>query len=149
MDYNRIAMGNSAHSESIKKIVKTTTVDIKNQTPKELKPMAIEFTDANFETEVLQSDQPVLVDFGAEWCMPCKMIAPVIDSLTDKFDGKAKIGKLDTDNNRNTAIKYNITAIPTIMIFKDGQLAKQFVGMVPESDIASAINEILSEVLSE
>ncbi len=107
--------------------------------------MALEFTDANFEIEVLQSDQPVLVDFGAEWCMPCKMLAPIIDSLADKFDGKAKIGKLDTDSNRDIAVKYNITAIPTIMIFKDGQLAKQFVGMVAEGDIASAINEVLSE----
>ena len=105
--------------------------------------MALEFTDANFDAEVLQSDQPVLVDFGAEWCMPCKMIAPTIDAIAETFTGKAKVGKIDTDSNRDTAIKYNITAIPTIIIFKNGEIAKQFVGMASEDDLSAAINEAI------
>ena len=109
--------------------------------------MALEFTDTNFDAEVLQSDQPVLVDFGADWCMPCKMIAPTIDAIAETFDGKAKVGQLDTDNNRDTAIKYNITAIPTIILFKNGEVAKQFVGMVPEGDIVAALNEVVGEQL--
>ena len=88
----------------------------------------LEFTDANFENEVLKSDQPVLVDFWAEWCMPCRMLAPTIDELAGEFDGSAKIGKLDTDSNRDVSVKYGITAIPTFLLIKDGEVVKQMVG---------------------
>ncbi len=87
-----------------------------------------EFTDANFDTEVLKSSTPVLVDFWAEWCPPCKALGPTIDKLADQYAGKVKIGKVDTDANRETALKYRIDSIPTILFFKNGQLTKKFVG---------------------
>ncbi len=87
-----------------------------------------EFTDANFEAEVVKSAQPVVVDFWAEWCMPCRMLAPAIEKLAADYDGKAKIGKLDTDANREVSVKYGISAIPTVLIFKDGEVAQKFVG---------------------
>ena len=103
-----------------------------------------EFTDENFEQEVLQSDQPVLVDFWAEWCMPCKMLAPTIDEVASSFNGKAKVGKLDTDANRNVSMKYGISAIPTVLLFKDGEIAKKFVGITNKNDLEAAINEAIA-----
>lgn len=100
-----------------------------------------EFTDANFEAEVLKSSQPVLVDFWAEWCMPCRMLAPVVDSVAEEFAGKAKVGKLDTDSNRGVSVKYGITAIPTVIVFKNGQVAKKFVGLTKKEDLAAALTE--------
>lgn len=99
-----------------------------------------EFTDQNFETEVLKSDKPVLVDFWAEWCMPCKMLAPTIEKLADSYNGKVKVGKLDTDSNRDTAMKYGISAIPTVLLFKDGQVAQKFVGLRQERDFKEALD---------
>jgi len=99
-----------------------------------------EFTDGNFDGEVLKSSQPVLVDFWAEWCMPCRMLGPTIDALADQFNGKAKIGKLDTDANRQVAMKYGITAIPTIIIFKGGQPVKKLVGIAKKEDLAAALD---------
>lgn len=101
-----------------------------------------EFTDSNFETEVLQADQPVLVDFWAEWCQPCRMLAPVIDELAGEYDGKAKVGKLDTDSNREVAMKYGISAIPTVILFKDGEVARKFVGLTPKDQFKAAIDEV-------
>lgn len=98
-----------------------------------------EFTDANFEQEVLRSDQPVLVDFWAEWCMPCRMLAPTIDAVAERFAGKVKVGKIDTDANRDIAVRYNISAIPTIIVFKDGEVAKRLVGLKSEDDLADAL----------
>ncbi len=103
-----------------------------------------QFTDDNFEAEVLQSDKPVLVDFWAEWCMPCRMLAPTIDELAGEYEGKVKVGKMDTDANRNTGIKYQISAIPTVMIFKGGELAKKFVGVTSKGDLAKALDEVAS-----
>jgi thioredoxin 1 len=102
----------------------------------------LEFTDDNFETEVLGSDTPVLVDFWAEWCMPCKALAPTIDAIADDFDSKAKVGKLDIEAARSTAMMYNIGSIPTVLIFKNGQPAKQFVGMTSKDDLAAALSEL-------
>ena len=99
-----------------------------------------EFTDTNFETEVLKSDQPVLVDFWAEWCMPCRMLAPTIDKIADAYEGKVKVGKLDTDSNREVAIKYQISAIPTVILFKNGQVAQKFVGLRQERDFKEALD---------
>jgi thioredoxin 1 len=102
--------------------------------------VALEFTDANFQDEVLSSDQPVLVDFWAEWCGPCKMLGPVIDELATEFDGKAKIGKVDIDTNRDAAVKYEIQSIPSIIIFKDGKITNKFVGIASKDDLSEAIN---------
>ena len=89
----------------------------------------VEFTDQNFEQEVLNSTQPVLVDFWAEWCMPCRMLAPTIDKIATEYAGKVKVGKVDTDANREISIKYGISAIPTVILFKNGQVAQKFVGL--------------------
>lgn len=99
-----------------------------------------EFSDQNFEAEVLQSEQPVLVDFWAEWCMPCRMLAPTIEKLASEYAGKVKVGKLDTDANRDTAMKYGINAIPTVILFKGGQIAQRFVGLRQERDFRDAID---------
>ncbi len=92
----------------------------------------ITFTDDNFETEVLQSDKPVLVDFWAVWCGPCKMIAPFVEELAVELEGKAKVGKLDVDNNQESAIKYGVRSIPTVLIFKGGKVFDTIIGAVPK-----------------
>ncbi|MBC8310220.1 MAG: thioredoxin [Phycisphaerales bacterium] len=102
--------------------------------------MALEFTDENFQDEVLSSDQPVLVDFWAEWCGPCKMLGPIIDELATEFDGKAKVGKVDIDTNRDAAVKYEIQSIPSIIIFKNGEITNKFVGIASKDDLSEAIN---------
>jgi thioredoxin 1 len=100
-----------------------------------------EFTDANFESEVVKSDVPVLVDFWAEWCQPCKMLAPTIDEIAKDFAGKAKVGKVDTDSNREVSAKFGIRAIPTVILFKDGEPVKQFVGLTQKEELASALQD--------
>lgn len=100
------------------------------------------FTDDNFDAEVLNSAVPVLVDFWAEWCMPCKMLSPTIDALAEEFKGRAKVGKVDTDSNRETAVKYGISAIPTVIIFKNGEVAKKFVGLQSKNDFAAALESL-------
>jgi thioredoxin 1 len=99
-----------------------------------------EFTDQNFDGEVLGAAEPVLVDFWAEWCMPCKMLAPTIEKIASSYAGKVKVGKLDTDSNRDTAMKYGISAIPTVILFKGGQVAQKFVGLRQERDFKEAID---------
>jgi thioredoxin 1 len=98
------------------------------------------FTDANFKSEVLDSATPVLVDFWAEWCMPCKMLTPTIDALADEFAGKVKVGKVDTDSNRNTAVQFGISAIPTVIMFKGGQVVKKWVGLTSKNELAGALS---------
>lgn len=107
-------------------------------------PHVKEFTDSNFETEVLKASEPVLVDFWAEWCMPCRMLAPTIDKLAAEYAGRAKIGKLDTDANRDVSMKFGISAIPTILVFKDGQVRQKFVGLKRESELREALDALLS-----
>jgi thioredoxin 1 len=92
----------------------------------------ITFTDDNFASEVLQSDKPVLVDFWAVWCGPCKMIAPFVEELAGELEGKAKVGKLDVDNNQESAIKYGVRSIPTVLIFKGGKVVDTIIGAVPK-----------------
>jgi len=92
----------------------------------------ITFTDGNFVAEVLQSDKPVLVDFWAVWCGPCKTIAPIVEELAGEFEGKAKVGKLDVDNNQESAIKYGVRSIPTVLIFKGGKVVDTIIGAVPK-----------------
>jgi len=103
----------------------------------------LEFNDGNFGENVLDAQQPVLVDFWAEWCQPCKMLAATIDEVADTYEGKAKIGKLDIDNNKEVAMKFNISAIPTVLIFKDGVVAKQFVGLTRKEDIVEAMDALV------
>ena len=99
-----------------------------------------EFTDANFAADAMQSDVPVLVDFWAEWCGPCRMIAPVIDELAGEYEGRARIGKLDVDSNREVATQFGIMSIPTVLVLKNGEIAKKFVGIAQKSDIAEALD---------
>ena len=101
-----------------------------------------EFTDQNFETEVLKSDQPVLVDFWAEWCPPCRALTPTIEKLANDYVGKVKVGKVDTDSNRDISIKYNISSIPTLLVFKNGQIAQKFVGLRGEKDLRAALDSV-------
>lgn len=100
----------------------------------------IELSDSNFEQEVLNSTQPVLVDFWAEWCGPCKMLAPTIEELADEYVGKVRIGKVNTDDNRDTSVKYGINAIPTLILFKGGEIANRFVGLANKEEVKKALD---------
>ena len=102
----------------------------------------LELTDETFEAEVIQCDLPVLVDFWAEWCMPCRMVAPTIEELAGEYAGRVKVGKLDTDANREVAAKFGISAIPTIILFKGGQVAKKFVGVTAKDEFVSELNAV-------
>ena len=105
--------------------------------------MVNEFTTDNFEKEVLSADKPVLVDFWAEWCGPCKMIGPVIEELYKEYDGKAVIGKLNVDENQDIATNYNIRSIPTLLVFKNGEIVDKIVGAVSKSVLAGKIDNQL------
>ena len=102
-----------------------------------------EFTDQSFETEVVQADLPVLIDFWAVWCGPCKAIAPTIEEIADDYTGKVKVGKLNVDQNQNTAMQYGVRSIPTLLIMKSGEVVSQIVGAVPKENITKALDEIL------
>jgi thioredoxin 1 len=104
---------------------------------------AIELTDASFDEVVHNSDIPVLVDFWAPWCEPCKMLAPIIEEIANDYAGKAKICKLNTDEARDSAIEFGISAIPTTILFKDGQVQKKWVGLTSKKDLTAAINKLL------
>ncbi len=103
----------------------------------------VELTDANFETEIEKDGGVCLVDFWAEWCPPCRMVAPTVEEIAGEYDGKAKVGKLDTDANRDTASKFGITAIPTLIVFKDGEIAKRFTGVTSKDDLTAALDEAI------
>lgn len=105
--------------------------------------MAMEFNKANFQTEVIDSDVPVLVDFWAPWCGPCKMIGPIVEELAKEFAGKAKIGKVNVDDNQDLAGSFGIRGIPTVMLFKGGEVVGQFVGLRPKEDLAAALNDAI------
>ncbi|MCY7370279.1 MAG: thioredoxin TrxA [Polaromonas sp.] len=101
-------------------------------------------TDATFEADVLQSKQPVLVDYWAEWCGPCKMIAPILDDVASSYDGKLRVAKMNVDENRDIPAKFGIRGIPTLMIFKDGQLAATKVGAMNKSQLTAFIDQQLA-----
>ena len=103
----------------------------------------IELTDATFDKTVHNSDVPVLVDFWAPWCGPCKMIGPIVEEIADEYADKAKVCKLNTDDARDSAMEFGISAIPTLILFKDGQVQKKWVGLTSKKDLAAAIDEHL------
>lgn len=103
----------------------------------------ISTSDANFEAEVLQSDVPVLVDFWAEWCGPCKMIAPILDEISSEFEGRVKVAKLNIDENPSTPPKYGVRGIPTLMLFKNGEVDATQVGALSKSQLANFLNDNL------
>jgi thioredoxin 1 len=105
---------------------------------------AIEITDDSFEAEVLQSDTPVIVDFWATWCGPCKMIAPILEEIAVEFGDKIKVTKLDVDSNNQTAGKYNIMSIPSLLIFKNGEVVDQIVGAVPKAQLIDRLQKVLA-----
>lgn len=107
-----------------------------------MKPITI--TDDNFSAEVLQSDKPVLIDFWAVWCGPCKMIAPIVEELAVEYDGKIKVGKLDVDNNQQSAINYGVRSIPTLLIFKGGKVVDTIIGAVPKVHIKQKVEAALN-----
>jgi thioredoxin 1 len=106
-----------------------------------MKPITI--TDSNFNDEVLKSDKPVLIDFWAAWCGPCKMIAPIVDELAAEYEGKLKVGKLDVDDNQQTAIQFGVRSIPTLLIFKDGEKKETIIGAVPKGQIVQKLQTVL------
>ncbi|MFP4644926.1 MAG: thioredoxin [Spirochaetales bacterium] len=101
----------------------------------------VTITKDNFESEVKNSGVPVLLDFWADWCMPCKMVAPVLEELSSEYDGKLKIGKVDVDQNQELASQYNVVSIPTLLLMKDGEVVKQQVGAVPRAQIEELIKD--------
>lgn len=108
----------------------------------------IEITDANFEQEVIKSDIPVLIDFWAVWCGPCKAIAPIMTELAAEYEGRLKVGKLDIDNNQEVSVKYGIRSIPTLLLFKDGKIVDQIVGAVPKAQIVAKLSPHIKETVS-
>lgn len=105
---------------------------------------ALTVTDDSFEQEVLQADKPVVVDFWAEWCGPCKMIAPILDEIALEFEGKVKIAKVDVDSNNKTAGRYNIMSIPSLLFFKNGEVVDQVVGAMPKSQLKTRLEKVLA-----
>lgn len=102
--------------------------------------MAVEITDANFEQLVKQSDKPVLVDFWAEWCGPCRMVGPIVEEIAKEYEGKAIVGKVNVDHNPNISMEFGIRNIPTILFFKNGQVVDKQVGAVPKAQLAAKLN---------
>lgn len=100
----------------------------------------VQLTDSNFESEVLNSDTPVLVDFWAEWCGPCKKIGPVVEELAGEYEGKLKVGKVNVDDNSEVSMKYQIRSIPALMIFKNGEVVDQIIGAVPKSVLKKQVD---------
>ena len=105
--------------------------------------MALEITDSNFEDTVLKSDMPVLVDFWAAWCGPCRMVGPIIDELSEEYEGKAVVGKVDIDSNQQYAAQFGVRNIPTVLVFKNGELVDRKVGVSSKNDYAQALDSLI------
>lgn len=110
---------------------------------KEEKTMALKFTDSTFEAEVLNSDIPVLVDFYADWCGPCKMVAPIVEQLAAEYEGKVKVGKMDVDSDGLAAQKYGIMSIPTLLVIKNGEVVDKVVGAQPKAALKAKLDAVL------
>lgn len=106
-----------------------------------MKPFS--FTDSNFDSDALKSEIPVVVDFWAEWCGPCRMIGPIIEELAETYNGKAKVGKLNVDENPQTAMKYGVRSIPTVLFIKNGQVADKVIGAVPKTVFVDKLNALV------
>ena len=102
-----------------------------------------EFTDDNFQSEVIESDAPVVVDFWAEWCQPCRLLSPTIDKIADEYGEKVKVGKVNIDQHQKTSVDFKVTAIPTVLVIKGGEVQEKFVGMPNEGDLKAAIDKHL------
>ncbi|MBT8254252.1 MAG: thioredoxin [Flavobacteriaceae bacterium] len=107
--------------------------------------MALEITDANFEEMVLKSDKPVMVDFWAAWCGPCRMVGPIIEQISQEYDGKAVVGKVDVDSNQEYAAKYGVRNIPTVLVFQNGEVVGRQVGVAPKNAYSEALDSLLAE----
>ena len=105
--------------------------------------MPVHFTDTNFGSEVINSDLPVVVDFWATWCGPCRAIAPIVEDLAKEYVGKVKVGKLDIDENQETAIKFGVRSIPTVLFFKGGKIVDSIIGAVPKSQFVQKLNSLV------
>jgi thioredoxin 1 len=105
---------------------------------------AIEITDANFEQEVISADVPVLIDFWAVWCNPCKIVAPIVEQIATEYSGKLKVGKLDVDNNRQTAMNYGIRSIPTLLVFNRGKVVAQIIGAASKTHLLEKLEPHLA-----
>ena len=105
--------------------------------------MALEITDSNFEETVLKSDKPVLVDFWAAWCGPCRMVGPIIDEISEEYEGKAVVGKVDIDSNQQYAAQFGVRNIPTVLVFKNGELVDRKVGVSSKNDYAQALDNLI------
>jgi thioredoxin 1 len=103
----------------------------------------VELNDANFDSEVIHSDTPVLVDFWAPWCGPCRAVAPIVEEISSSYAGKVKVGKLNVDDNQQTTMKFGIRSIPTLIVFKGGQAVEQIIGAVPKGEIERAVGKAL------
>lgn len=108
-------------------------------------PNIVTITDSNFKSEVLDADQPVLVDFWAAWCGPCRQIAPIIEDLADEFEGRAKVGKVNVDNNPQVAQQFGVRSIPTLLFFKDGEVAEQLVGAMAKRPLKKKLEELVGQ----
>lgn len=105
--------------------------------------LVVELNDSNFEAEVLQSDKPVLVDFSASWCGPCKKLEPIVDELADDYEGRIKVGKIDVDKATATAAKFGVMSVPTLILFQGGQVKDQMVGLLSKQALADKVDRVL------
>lgn len=125
------------------KLAEKNLDDLVEIAQEEIMSVPVEITDKNFKEEVLESETPVLVDFWAAWCGPCKMIAPVVEEIANDYDGKIKVGKVDVDRNQYAAAQFGIRSIPTLLVFKNGEVVDQIVGAVPKPMITQKLDKVL------
>ena len=134
-------MATDSKNASISPTIETDAARVTNGSAPAQSAGCVEVTDATFEENVLKSAQPVMVDFWATWCGPCKALAPVVDEVASAYSGKVKIYKMDVDRNNSTPMRYGVRGIPTLLIFKDGKVQEQIVGFVPKDTIQKALDK--------